>query len=295
MASTADQQAWTIKRLLDWTTDFFKSKELDSPRLCAEILLAEALQCQRIELYTRFNEIPEEERLSVYRDWVKRHAKKEPVAYLVGHKEFYSLKFEVDSNVLIPRPETEHLVLEAIDASKSFSKDNIKIIDVGTGSGCVAITLATQIEDCIMFATDISEKAIKVARKNSTHHQTDAKIEFVVGSLMEPVPEDFVPDIVVSNPPYIGRNESDTIDESVRDYEPEVALYAGDEGTELIKGLVTQAATRLKAGGYLIFEASPIIFDRCLEIVAAENRFGDTKTVKDLAGHRRILRTIKQG
>ena len=141
-----EQETWTIKRLLEWTSEFFRSKDLDSPRLCAEVLLAEALKCQRIELYTRFDQVPEEGLLAVYRDWVKRHAKGEPVAYLVGSKEFYSLKFDVNANVLIPRPETEHLVLAAIEAAKELNKDRINIFDVGTGSGCVAITLAKQIE-----------------------------------------------------------------------------------------------------------------------------------------------------
>lgn len=295
MASTTDQQAWTIKRLLEWTTEFFQSKELESPRLCAEILLAEALQCQRIELYTRFDEIPQEGNLSVYRDWVKRHAKNEPVAYLVGHKEFYSLKFEVNSNVLIPRPETEHLVLEAIEAAKLLDKPTINIIDVGTGSGCVAITLATQIGNSSIVATDISAAAVEVAAQNARRHQAESKIQFIVTDLLQSVPEDFVPDIIVSNPPYVSRNETDAMDESVKKYEPEIALYAGDEGTELIVRLTEMAADRLVEGGSLIFETSPTIFDRCLEIVAAEHRFADTKTVKDLAGHRRIIRTTKRG
>ena len=294
MASTTDQ-TWDIKRLLEWTTEFFQSKELDSPRLCAEILLAEALKCQRIELYTRFDEVPAEDRLSVYRDWVKRHAKNEPVAYLVGHKEFYSLKFEVDSNVLIPRPETEHLILETIEAAKTLDKPTVNILDVGTGSGCIAVTLATQIKNSSIVATDISAKAIHVAQKNAANHQVDSQVQFVNGDLLEPVPNDFIPDIVVSNPPYVGRNETSTMDESVKKYEPEIALYAGDEGTELIQKLAKQSANRLANGGYLIFETSPVIFDRCLEIVAHESRFTDTKTVKDLAGHRRIIRTIKTG
>ena len=154
-----DQQPWTIKRLLDWTTEHFQSWDRESPRLCAEILLAEALGCQRIELYTQFDRVPDEQPLGRYRDWVKRHAKGEPVAYLVGHKEFYSLRFEVNSQVLIPRPETEHLVIAGIDAAKALNKSRLQILDIGTGSGCVAITLAKQIENCEVLATDISPES----------------------------------------------------------------------------------------------------------------------------------------
>lgn len=288
------ETTWTIKRLLDWTSEFFQSKELESARLSAEVLLAEALGCQRIELYTRFDEVPMENVLARYRDWVKRHAKGEPVAYLVGSKEFFSLKFEVHAGVLIPRPETEHVVIAAIDAAKTLGDRPVKIVDVGTGSGCIAVTLAKHIPNCTVLATDISADAIKVAKRNAEQHRVLSQVTFLNSDLFKTVPIDVRPDLIVSNPPYIGRQEIDSVDASVKDFEPEIALFAGDEGTEVIQRLVKEAADRLDNGGFLILETSPVIFARCLEIVTRENRFSEPQVIKDLAGHRRVIQVRKQ-
>ena len=285
---------WTIKRLLDWTTEFFKSKQLDSARLSAEILLAEALNCQRIELYTRFDIVPEETELANYRDWVKRHAAGEPVAYLVGHREFYSLKFEVSSDVLIPRPETEHVVIAALEVAKNFDKD-VTIVDVGTGSGAIAVTLAKQLPESRLHATDISPAAIAVAKRNAATHTVEDRIAFGAGNLLEPLSADLQPAIIVSNPPYVGRAEQGTVDQSVRDHEPDVALFAGESGTDIIAPLIKASAERLVPGGFLIFETSPIIFDQCLSLVTAEPAFGEPTTIKDYSGHRRVIQVSKSG
>ena len=280
-------EAWTIKRLLDWTTEFFQKYESESPRLEAEILLAEALECERIQLYTRFNEVPTEPALGNYRAWVKRRAAGEPVAYLVGHREFYSLRFRVDSHVLIPRPETEHAVVETIECAKQF-EGPVRICDVGTGSGCIAITLTKHIDGCNVTATDLSPEALKVALENAEIHQVAERIAFCESDLFESVPEGQF-EIIVSNPPYIGTDEVDTVAEDVQRFEPESALYAGSDGLEVIRRLVAASPARLVSGGYLIFEASPIIMDRCVEIVNGTVDLDYVKTVKDLAGHARIL------
>ena len=283
-----ETQAWTNKRLLDWTTEHFTDKGFEGGRLDAEILLAEALGCQRIQLYTQFNEVPEEARLATFRDWVKRRAKGEPVAYLVGHKEFYSLSFEVNSNVLIPRPETEHIVVQAVDLAKGFSP-HCSILDVGTGSGCIAVTLAKQIENAQLVAVDISSDALEVAQRNANKHEVQERIEFMQSDLLASVPGDRKFDLIISNPPYIGTKEEGTVDESVRQYEPAVALFSGDDGTDAIRGLVQQSAQRLNAGGFLVFETSPIIFDACLGIVSESGAFAEPETIKDYSGHRRII------
>ncbi len=293
LKSATQENEWTIKRLLDWTTQFFQSKGLDSARLGAEVLLSEALGCERIDLYTRFAEVPSESTLSTYRDWVKRHAAGEPAAYLVGSKEFYSLKFDVDSRVLIPRPETEHVVIAAIDAARSLAIEPVRIVDVGTGSGCIAITLARQLPVARLLATDISAEAIELARKNASRHEVESRIEFAIGDLLTPMPADFEPDVIVSNPPYIGLQEKDTVDPSVRDFEPATALFSGPQGTEVIKRLILEAADRLSAGGFLIFEISPIIADRCRQLVRAESAFAEPTILKDLAGHQRVIVTRK--
>ena len=157
--------SWTVLKLLNWTTEHFTRNQLDSSRLCAEILLAHVLRCQRIELYTRFDYSPTPEELASYRDLVKRAAGHEPVAYLVGQKEFYSLKFKVNSDVLVPRPETEILVAEAAGHLKTLGRPGLAW-DICTGSGCVAVTLASQVKDAHVLATDISPQAVAVTAES---------------------------------------------------------------------------------------------------------------------------------
>jgi len=287
------ETTWTIKRLLGWTTEFFQSKQLEPARLSAEILLAEALGCQRIDLYTRFDMVPGATALSRYRDWVKRHVAGEPVAYLVGHREFYSLRFEVNPDVLIPRPETEHLVMQVLEVAPALGNRPL-IVDVGTGSGAIAITLAKQLPQSRIFATDISAAAVSVAQRNAVAHRVEGQVEFHVGHLLAPLPADLQPHVIVSNPPYIGTGEVDTVAPSVRDYEPNIALFAGHLGTDVIAPLIRSSADRLAPGGFLILETSPLIFEECLELVKAAAVFDGPKTIKDYAGHRRVIQACKE-
>lgn len=295
MSQTADQP-WTIQRLLVWTTDFFKQKGRDAPRLAAEVLLAEALGCRRIELYTRYEEVPVEPHLSRYRDWIKRHAAGEPVAYLVGHRDFYSQGFRVNSDVLIPRPETELLVVETLDALKQLNRPQPLIVDVGTGSGCIAVAIASQAPQAKLIALDISPAALAIARENAAAYKLEERIEFLQSDLLAGLPAAAVPDVIVSNPPYIGRSEVGTLAEDVRKYEPELALFGGEQGDELTGRLIEQAAQRLAPGGWLIFETSPMLAARCLERVVATGRFDHSQIKKDLARlDRAIVARKRQG
>jgi release factor glutamine methyltransferase len=286
MAEATDQ--WTIKKLLEWTTDHFKKMGSDSARLDAEILLSEALECQRIILYTRFEEVPADDCLAKFRTWVKRRIAGEPVAYIVGHKEFYSLKFTVDSSVLTPRPETEHVVVEALNAVKEIAERPVRIIDVGTGSGCIAVALAKHIDQCKVAAIDLSGDAIAVASRNIDDHQVSDKVKCFTGDLLDALPAGSQPvHLIVSNPPYIGKHETD-IEQSVRDFEPELALFGGEQGTEIIERLIQQSQFMLLPGGRLIFETSPTIFDQCLALVEASNLELE-KSVKDYTDLRRVI------
>ncbi len=292
MAEATEQ--WTLKRLLDWTNDYFEKVGSESSRLDAEVLLAEALQCQRIELYTRFEEVPPAETLTEYRAWVKRRGAGEPVAYIVGHKEFYSINFDVTPNVLIPRPETEHVVVAAIEAAKTIDDCPIRIIDVGTGSACVAIAIAKHIESSIIAATDISTEALEVARANAAKHEVTQQVRFFTGDLLDALPDGSKPvHLIVSNPPYIGRDEIDTVEETVLKYEPEMALFGGEQGTEIIQRLVDQSVDMLLPGGKLIFENSPDVFDQCLEIIE-NSPLTLAESIKDFAGLRRVIVAEKQ-
>ena len=290
--SEQETKQWTLQRLLEWTTGHFDDAGSDSSRLDAEVLLAEAIQCKRIELYTRFAEVPPAEPLQKFREWVKRRAAGEPVAYLVGHKEFYSLKFKVTPATLIPRPETEHLIVAALEVCKdrNDSAGPVRIIDVGTGSGCIAVTLAKHMENQnVIAATDISLEALAVARENAQAHEVDSRIRFYEGDLLDALPEGSKPvDLIVSNPPYIGRCEIDTVEATVKDFEPESALFAGEQGTEIIERLIPQAEKMLLPGGHLILEASPATMDRCEELVN-QSALDFVQVINDYAGLKRIL------
>ncbi|MBX3417569.1 MAG: peptide chain release factor N(5)-glutamine methyltransferase [Pirellulaceae bacterium] len=289
MATETENQPWSIQRLLTWTTDYFQRNGQDTPRLAAEVLLAEALSVPRIQLYARFNDVPSEPHLGKFRDWVKRHAAGEPVAYLVGYREFYSLRFEVSPAVLIPRPETEQLVVEAIDLLQRHPSSEKKVVDVGTGSGCIAVTLAKQIPDVQVIAVDVSPEALAIAQRNAETHQVSERVAFIESDLLSEIPETQKFPLIVSNPPYVGRSEQGTLGESVKKYEPELALYGGDAGYELTEKLVHQAAARLLPGGWLVLETSPMLAGKIKDLILAHGAFRSCDVKKDLAKLERVL------
>ena len=288
--SDSQDQPWTVLRLLDWTTDFFKRKGSESPRLDAEVLLAHARDCERIELYTAFAEEPDEEQRVAFREMVRRRGEGMPVAQLVGYREFYSSRFRVNDATLIPRPETEHLVVETLDCAKQFSLDRpLQIIDVGTGSGVIAISIVQSCKNAVMTAVDISEAALKIAAWNAQKLDVSDRIEFMQSDLLSAVdqPERF--DMICSNPPYVSEAEYKALSPSVRDFEPRGALVSGPDGTEVIAKLLEQTPDRLHIGGRLIIELSPMIADACQTLALANSAFGGLRFIKDLDGHRRIL------
>ncbi len=284
-------EGWSIARLLNWTADFFKAHGAEQPRLDAEILLAEALGCERIELYTRFSEEPTPSQRETFRDWVRRHGAGEPVAYLVGHREFFSLRFQVSPAVLIPRPETEHLVSEAIDIIRQdvFDDDPIWLADVGTGCGNIAIAIAKHGERVRIVAVDVSPPALELAARNAHAHRVSDAIQFAESDLLSNIesPQKF--HLIVSNPPYIGLDERDQLDRSVVNFEPAEALFSqGPCGTEVIQRLIDQSAQRLLEGGMLIFEISPMIADDCRRMIE-QSPLDLVRIIKDLAGLQRVV------
>ena len=213
-----------------------------------------------------------------------------PVAQLVGYREFYSSRFRVNDATLIPRPETEHLVVETLDCAKQFSSERpLQVIDVGTGSGVIAISVAQSCENAVVTAVDISEAALKIATWNAQKLEVADRIEFMQSDLLSAVeqPERF--DLICSNPPYVSEAEYKELSPTVRDFEPRGALVSGPDGTEVIARLLEQVPDRLNIGGRLIIELSPMIADACQALALANSAFGDLRFIKDLDGHRRIL------
>lgn len=291
----SDDQPWTIGRLLTWTTDFLQGKNSDSPRLDAEVLLAYARNCQRIDLYTVFEEKADEPLLLKFRELVQRRAAGSPVAYLVGHREFFSLSFQVTSDVLIPRPETEALVVRALDLAKSMSGP-LQIADVGTGSGIIAVCCAKHLPQCSVTALDLSPKALQIAKQNAAKHEVAERIEFVCSDLFaEQSGGEPMFDLILSNPPYVASTEMPELETGVRDYEPHMALDGGEQGTEVIERLIPQAAERLKPGGWLLIEVSPNNAERVEQLVSSASGLQGHETIVDLAGLPRIVQAQRQG
>ena len=283
---------WTIGRLLQWTAGFLKERGSESPRLEAEVLLAHALGCKRIELYTRFEEEPSEAVRADYRGLVKQRSEGKPVAYLVGRREFYSLDFAVSPAVLVPRPETEFLVVALLDAAKgrtpSARPEGWTVADVGTGSGILAVVAALKLPGSHVTAVDRSPAALDVARANAAAHRVADRIEFVESDLFAQVEPGRRFDFIVSNPPYVATAEMDELPRDVRDFEPREALEAGPRGTEVIERLIPQAAERLVPGGGLYVEHSPHLREAVNRLLAESGKFDVLPTIEDHGRRPRI-------
>lgn len=285
--STAE--TWTINRLLTWTADYFKKQQIEQPRLEAEVLLGYALGCPRIALYTRFEEIVNDEQRGKFREFVKNRVAGMPVAYIAGKKEFYSLNFSVTRDTLIPRPETEHLVTAVIDALKSAPAAELTAADVGTGSGAIAITIAKYAPKCQVTAIDASAAAAKVAEQNARDLGVAERVQVRVGDLLSGIDAKQKFRAIAANLPYVSQAEFEQLDKSVKDFEPESALVGGVTGTEIIARLIPQAADHLQPGGLLALEVSPMIADRVATLLNQHGGFEPAAIIKDLAGHKRVV------
>ena len=287
----ADQpEVWTVGRLLTWTTDWLAGRGSDSPRLDAEVLLAAVRGCPRILLYTAFDEPVSDEQRSRFRELVRRRGGGEPVAYLVGSREFFSLSFAVTPATLIPRPETEGLVIRVLDLWKQRGAvAGPRIVDVGTGSGAIGVTLATRLPGATVLATDRSEAAVAVATANAQRHGVADRVELAVGDLLDHPAAAGPWDFIVSNPPYVREDEFEGLPPDVRLHEPREALVAGPTGCELIARLLPQAAERLAPGGWLLIEVGPATAAMAEQLVTETAGLIAEPTLPDAAGLPRII------
>jgi release factor glutamine methyltransferase len=280
-------EVWTVARILDWTAKYLKQNGSDTPRLDAEILLAHVRRCPRIQLYTNFDVPLTEPERAAMRDLVKRRANAEPVAYLVGKREFYGLNFEVNSQVLIPRPDTETLVLNLIELARPLPE--ARILDLGTGSGCIPISAAVNLPNARLMTVDISPGALEVARRNAEAHKVSDRVEFREGDLFGGVPAGEQFDFVVSNPPYIPENELDTLDRDVRCHEPRLALDGGPAGMVVVSRVITDAPQFLKPGGWLLVEIDSPQADLCRGVVAQTNSYDEVRVENDAERRPRVV------
>lgn len=292
-ANPSAAEVWTTRRLLKWMTDFFTEKQVDSPRVVAEMLLAHVLGCERLRLYMEADRPASPVELSTLRLLVARAGRHEPVQYLVGHAWFFGRQYEVNRSTLIPRPCTETLVEHVFHWLRLNPGHAAPLIaDIGTGTGCIAISFAARMPDARVIATDISQAALDLAAVNAARHGMSDRIDFRLGDGLEPL-RDGPPgqrfDVICSNPPYIADSEWSDVPPNVKDHEPPTALRGGADGLDVIRPLVADAASLMKPGGLLAIEIAHASRDAVVELVRSTRQFENETVLKDHEDLWRVL------
>ncbi len=277
------RQQWLIRELINWTTRYFTERGLQEPRLETEVLLAHALLQSRVYLYTHFDKPINQEERRQFRELIKRRIKGEPLAYIVGHKEFMSLDFKIDRSVLIPRPETELLVEEALEIARE--RQGLRICDVGTGSGAIAVSLAFYLPGAQIYASDISADALGKAHENAIQH--GVAITFSQGDLLFPFLGEKPFDVIAANLPYINKEEYQKLDSGIKNFEPASALLSPGDGLDIYRRLLPQAEVLLHPEGYLLLEIGHKQGRGAWEMMRG---WKEKEIIKDLAGRDRLLK-----
>jgi release factor glutamine methyltransferase len=301
-ASTPAPGQWTTRALLAWMTKAFVAKDLDAPRLCAELLLSHVIGCDRLRLYMDADRPASDLERDLLRGLVTRALAHEPVQYLVGEGWFFSLPFHVDKRVLIPRPSTETIVehvLQLVRAEPGFAPGGAMVFaDVCTGSGCVAVSLLKNLPDARAAATDVSPDALDVARANATRHAVIDRLDLLRGDLLDALdghPTGVQLHALVSNPPYIPDSEWNSTDpatavgNNVKGFEPEIALRGGPDGLRFVRPLIEHGPTHLREGGLLMIEIAASTATAVLELARAQPTLRDARMLSDVDGLPRVL------
>lgn len=291
-----------LKEVLDKTTAFFKDKKLDTPRLDAELLFAHSLKLERIQLYLKFDQPLSEAELTGLRELVRRRGQGEPVAYILGYRDFFKSRFEVSPATLIPRPETEQIVEEALlwakDKDKAYS-----IVDLGTGTGCLGLSILKELPNAKLVSVDLSAEAIEVAKRNAASlgmaerlqfiNADAANVDLVMASCRNFMGQNTI-DILVSNPPYIANDDS-AVQESVRKFEPSTALFAEDNGLALLKSWSKAYAPYLSSESVMMMEMGMSQGSAMQSCYSDLNIFKNVRVLKDLSGLDRVIAGVKHG
>ncbi len=300
MASYESKRAWTVLDLLNWTTDYFRTKGIRNARLNAEVLLGKTLGLERIMLYARFEQVAPPDQREEFRELVRRRGAREPLQYLVGACEFYGRLFEVGPAVMVPRQETELVVAKCLEKIPDGAGESW-VADVGTGSGVIAVSLAAERPGLQLIATDASEAALAVAARNAKAHEVQGRVRFALGDLTAPVRQhlpagrDCV-DLVASNPPYVPTERIGQLEPEVRDYEPREALDGGPDGLNVIRRLIPGAADLLAPRGWLVIEVGEGQADPVRELIWRQDALAaeTIETVLDGGGCERVACVQKQ-
>jgi len=279
----------TLKQVTDAATEFFQEHEVPSSRLNAELLLMFILGCDRAYLYAHPERQLKPEEDARYREVVRERASGCPTQYITGHQEFWGLDLIVSPSVLIPRPETEHVVETTLELVRLRDPEQpLRMIDVGTGSGCIALALASELPKAEMHACDLSDQALEIARINAARLRLD-RVQFSKSDLLAAFPGEHW-DFVISNPPYVGESEADKVQRQVKDFEPRMAVFSGHEGMDIYKRLIPQAQVALNSGGWLVME---IGFSAEAKVKELLTGWEEVITTADLQGIPRVVAARK--
>jgi release factor glutamine methyltransferase len=285
-------KAWTIHDLLKVTSEYLKQKDIEAPRLSAEVLLAHLLSLTRIQLYLYYDRPLNEDEVSGYRGLIKRRLNREPLQYITGTQEFWSLEFSVDPSVLVPRPESELLIeksLSLFDKGLVPHTDDPRILDLCTGSGALAVALAKEIQVGFFWASDISQEAIGVACSNASRHGVANRIQFLIGDLLQPVKDQgLVFDLIMSNPPYIRSAALKTLSREVG-CEPRLALDGGEDGMFYIRKILSEGPRSLYPGGWLLMEMDQEQTSEALRLMEETGQYASWERVKDYSRRYRVV------
>jgi release factor glutamine methyltransferase len=278
----------TIAEMLKRASEYLRAASVSSDVLDAQTLLAKALGRDRTYIIINYNQQLSDDLAANYQRLIERRASGEPLQYITGHQEFFGLEFEVTPDVLIPRPETEIIIEETIRLAHQTGLTEPVIVDVGTGSGCIAITLARELNRSRVIATDVSTAALQVARRNAIRHNLDNRIDFVAANLLDAFTEDAFIDFIISNPPYVSERELPSLQREVRDWEPHIALTDFGDGLSFYHHLLNDSPLRIKSGGYLICEMGYTQSEMVSSLVDPAV-WGETRLLDDLQGIPRTL------
>lgn len=283
------KQVKTIAKTLRWAEGYLAKRGVPSPYVDAEYMLSHILGCQRQALLIYPDRVLKDDEVTQFNACIERRGMREPLQYIIGEVEFRGFLFKVNKDVLIPRPETELLVDEVV---KSVTKKDATILDVCTGSGCIAVCIARELIDSKVYAVDISEGALAVARENAAMHGVGERITFLSGDLFGAISSlnlKGMIDVIVSNPPYVSAEEMQELQPEIRDYEPASALYGGKDGLDFYRRIIQESQYYLAAGGYIVMEMGYGQAGMIKELIESENKFINIEITKDMAG---IGRTI---
>ncbi len=286
------EKIWTIKEIIFWTKNYFENNKIDSPRLTAELLLSKAINKDRISLYTNFDKPLNKEELKKYKSLIKRRIKGEPTAYILGEKEFWSLNFKVSKDTLIPRPETEILIEKTIEYAKTLEK-RIKILEIGTGCGNIAIALAKELENVFIISIDINFKALEIANINIKNHNVKDKVFLVNSNIFNSLKNKNFFDILVSNPPYIDSREINNLQVEIKDFEPLLALDGGVNGLVFYEKMFLTAKFFLNNRGKIFFEFGTDIQAEKISTIAKMNNYREIKIFNDYSNLPRVFSCSK--